>query len=139
MSDKSHAGKTFPVSDEVARHALIDEGTYQDMYKRSIDDPDGFWGEHGRRIDWIKPYTKVMDVSYGPGDVSIKWYEDGMTNVSVNCIDRHLAKRGDQIAIIWEGDDPALSKSITYNDLHGHVCRLANVLKGLFFNYWETF
>ena len=129
MSDKSHAGKTFPVSDEVARHALVDEGTYQDMYKRSIDDPDGFWGEHGGRIDWIKPYSKVMNVSYGPGDVSIKWYEDGTTNVSVNCIDRHLAKRGDQVAIIWEGDDPALSKSITYKELHGHVCRLANVLK----------
>ena len=121
--------KSFPVSEDVAKHALVDQAKYQDMYKRSIDDPDGFWGEHGKRIDWIKPYTKVMDCSYDPANVSIKWFEDGTTNVAANCIDRHLAKRGDQVAIIWEGDDPNESKSITYRELHGHVCKLANVLK----------
>ena len=121
--------ETYQVPEDVAAHALIDKGKYDAMYKRSIDDPNGFWGEHGKRIDWIKPYTKVMDCSYDPANVSIKWFEDGTTNVAANCIDRHLAKRGDQVAIIWEGDDPNESKSITYRELHGHVCKLANVLK----------
>ena len=121
--------ETYEVPEDVAAHALIDKSKYDAMYKSSIDDPDGFWGEHGKRIDWIKPYTKVMDCSYDPSNVSIKWYEDGTTNVAMNCIDRHLAKRGDQVAIIWEGDDPGESKSITYKELHGHVCKLANVLK----------
>ena len=91
--------------------------------------PDGFWGEHGKRIDWIKPFTKVKHTSYDPHNVSIKWFEDGVTNVSMNCIDRHLAKRGDQVAIIWEGDNPAESKKITYKELHEQVSRFANVLK----------
>ncbi len=121
--------KTFPVPQDVAAHALVDHDRYNEMYARSIKDPDGFWGEHGRRIDWIKPYSKVMNVSYDPDDLHIRWYEDGTTNVSVNCIDRHLAKRGDQTAIIFEGDDPNDSAHITYRELHGHVCRLANVLK----------
>ena len=121
--------ETYQVPKDVAAHALIDKGRYDAMYKRSIDDPDGFWGEHGKRIDWIRPYTRVMDCSYDPANVSIKWYEDGTTNVSMNCIDRHLARRGDQVAIIWEGDDPKDSKSITYRELHEHVCKLANVLK----------
>ena len=121
--------KTFPVPETVASHALVDRARYEDMYARSLRDPDGFWGEHGRRIDWTKPYTKVMNASFGPGDVSIKWYEDGTTNVCVNCVDRHLASRADQVAIIWEGDSPDASLSITYRDLHRHVCRLANVLK----------
>ena len=90
---------------------------------------DAFWGEHGKRIDWIKPYTKVKNVSYAPGAVSIKWFEDGVTNVSLNCIDRHLAKRGDQVAIIWEGDDPTSPSTITYRELAREVCRFANVLK----------
>ncbi len=119
----------YEVPKDIAAHALIDKGKYDEMYRRSIDDPDGFWGEHGKRIDWIKPFTKVMDCSYDPQNVSIKWYEDGTTNVATNCIDRHLAKRGDQVAIIWEGDDPGESKSITYKELHEHVCKLANVLK----------
>ena len=121
--------ETYQVPKDVAAHALVDKAKYDEMYKRSIDDPDGFWGEHGKRIDWIKPFTKVMDCSYDPANVSIKWYEDGTTNVAMNCIDRHLAKRGDQVAIIWEGDDPGESKSITYKELHEHVCKLANVLK----------
>ena len=121
--------KSFPVAKDVAAHALIDAAKYQDMYARSISDPNGFWGEHGKRIDWIKPFTKVMNASFSQDDVSIKWFEDGTTNVAMNCIDRHLATRGDQVAIIWEGDDPADSKKITYKELHEHVCRLANVLK----------
>jgi acetyl-CoA synthetase len=121
--------KTYPVPADVAARALIDAAGYKDMYARSLSDPDGFWAEHGKRIDWIKPFTTVMNCSFAAPDVSIKWFEDGTTNVAANCIDRHLAKRGDQIAIIWEGDDPKDSKSITYKELHEHVCRLANVLK----------
>src|SRR5690606_29949867 len=97
-------------------------------YERSVADPDGFWGEHGQRIDWFKPYTKVKNASFD-GDVSIKWFEDGELNVSYNCIDRHLEERGDQVAILWEGDDPAEDAKVTYRDLHEQVCRFANVLK----------
>ena len=124
MSDKS-----FPVPEKVAEHALVDKAKYDEMYARSIEDPDGFWGEHGKRIEWMKPFTKVMNVSFEPETLSIKWYEDGVTNIATNCIDRHLETRGDQVAIIWEGDDPGETKSITFKELHGHVGRLANVLK----------
>ncbi len=123
------SGKTYPVTDAWAKRAFVDDAGYRALYERSIKDPDGFWGEHGKRIDWIKPYTKVQNVTFGPPDVSIKWYEDGTTNVSMNCVDRHLAKRGGQTAIIWEGDDPKDSKHITYRELHDEVCRFANVLK----------
>jgi len=123
------ADNTIPVSKEVAEHALIDKAKYDEMYARSLNDPDGFWGEHGKRIDWVEPFTKVMNVSYDPENLFIKWYEDGVTNVAANCIDRHLETRGDHVAIIWEGDDPNDSKEITYKELYGHVCRLANVLK----------
>src|SRR3712207_2632697 len=99
------------------------------MYRHSVEDPDGFWGEHGRRIDWIKPYTKVKNTSFAPGQASIRWFEDGTLNVAANCTDRHLATRGDQVAIIWEGDDPNEQKLITYRELHAEVCRFANVLK----------
>jgi acetyl-CoA synthetase len=99
------------------------------MYTQSVRDPERFWGEHGKRIDWIKPYTWVKRTSFAPGNVSIEWFGDGTTNVSLNCIDRHLAKRADQVAIIWEGDDPTESKSITYRQLHDEVCRFANVLR----------
>ncbi|MGE0420810.1 MAG: acetate--CoA ligase [Reyranellaceae bacterium] len=118
----------LPVPKEWAAKAYVDAAKYQAMYQASIDDPVKFWGEHGKRIDWIKPYTQVKDVSYS-GDVHIRWYHDGVLNVSANCIDRHLAKRADQTAIIWEGDDPADSKHITYAEMHEQVCRLANVLK----------
>ena len=107
----------------------MDDAKYKAMYEASIHDPDAFWGEHGKRIDWIKPYTKVKNASYAPNNVSIKWYEDGTLNVAANCVDRHLAKRGDQVAIIWEGDDPKQDKKITYRQLHAEVCRFANVLK----------
>jgi acetyl-CoA synthetase len=119
--------EVYPVPAETAKNALIDDKKYNEWYERSVKDPDGFWGEHGKRIDWIKPYTKVKNVSYS-GDVSIKWFEDGTLNVAANCLDRHLAKRKDQTAIIWEGDDPNESAHITYGDLHERVCRLSNAM-----------
>jgi acetyl-CoA synthetase len=109
--------------------AYVDDAKYRDMYAQSVRDPEGFWGEHGKRIDWIRPYTRVKRTSFAPGNVSIEWFGDGTTNVSLNCIDRHLAKRANQVAILWEGDDPEESKSITYRQLHDEVCRFANVLK----------
>lgn len=120
---------TYPVTPEWKANGLIDNDTYLAWYERSITDPEGFWDDHGKRIDWIKPYTKVKNTNYNKPDVSIKWYEDGITNVSMNCIDRHLEKRGDQVAIIWEGDDPKDDAKITYKELHNQVCRLANVMK----------
>jgi len=120
---------TFEVPDEVRENALIDDAKYQEMYAASIDDPDAFWGQHGLRLDWMKPYSKVKNTLYSKQDVSIKWYEDGTLNASVNCIDRHLESRGDQTAIIWEGDEPSDDAKITYRQLHGEVCRFANVLK----------
>jgi acetyl-CoA synthetase len=116
---------------EFASKALVDADKYQQMYKRSIEDPEGFWGEHGKRIDWIKPYTKVKDVSYDASDLHIRWYEDGALNVAANCIDRHLKDKADQAAIIWEGDEPSVSKTITYRELHEQVCRLANAMTDL--------
>ena len=116
------------VKAEWKKRALIDRDTYDKWYKDSVKDPDKFWGKHGKRIHWFKPYTKVKNTSF-KGKVSIKWYEDGQTNVSYNCIDRHLKKRGDQVAILWEGDNPYDDKKITYRELYEHVCRLANVMK----------
>jgi acetyl-CoA synthetase len=121
--------KIYPVPTEWENRAFINDAKYKEMYARSVSDPDGFWAEHGKRIDWIKPFTKVKDTSFDPHNVSIKWFEDGTTNVSLNCVDRHLATRGDQVAIIWEGDSPSESKNITYNQLHDEVSRFANVLK----------
>ena len=118
----------FPVSAEVANSAWIDNDTYLEMYQASVKDPDTFWGENGKRIDWMKPYTKVKDVDYR-GDVRIRWYYDGTLNVCYNCVDRHLNSRGDQTAILWEGDEPSDSLAITYRELHGQVCRLANAMK----------
>ncbi|WP_044558533.1 acetate--CoA ligase [Azospirillum sp. B4] len=118
----------FPVPDAVAADAWVDATKYQQMYDRSISDPDGFWGEHGRRLDWITPYTKVKNTSF-TGDVSIRWYEDGVLNACANCVDRHLPARADQTAILWEGDSPSEHKHITYSELYDNVTRLANVLK----------
>ena len=109
--------------------AHIDAAKYQTMYAKSVKDPEAFWMEHGQRIDWIKPYTWAKRTSFAPGQVSIEWFGDGTTNVSLNCIDRHLKKRAKQTAIIWEGDDPKDTKHISYQQLHDEVCRLANVLK----------
>ncbi|MFZ0669757.1 MAG: acetate--CoA ligase [Pseudolabrys sp.] len=119
----------YKVPESWPAQAYVDDAGYRDMYSRSVRDPEGFWGDHGKRIDWIKPYTRVKRTSFAPGNVSIEWFGDGTTNVSLNCIDRHLATRADQVAIIWEGDDPKESKSITYRQLHDEVCRFANVLK----------
>ena len=123
--------QVFPVPEVLAKTAWIDNDKYLAWYKRSIDDPEGFWGEQGKRLDWIKPYTKVKDVSFQAPNVHIKWFHDGTLNVSANCLDRHLAKRGDQTAILFEGDDPSVSQAITYRELHEQVCKFANVLKGL--------
>ncbi len=120
--------QVFPVPDSVAKSAWVDNDTYLEMYQASVDDPEAFWGEHGKRIDWIKPYTQVKDVDY-TGDVRIKWFHDGTLNVSYNCLDRHLETKGDQTAILWEGDDPADSKTITYKELHEQVSRFANAMK----------
>jgi acetyl-CoA synthetase len=124
MSENS----VFPVPEELAKSAWCDESTYFKLYAQSIDDPEGFWGEQGKRIHWFKPYTQVKDVSFGPGDVHIKWFQDGTTNVSYNCLDRHLATKKDDTAIIWEGDDPEVSRHITYGEVHEEVCRLANAM-----------
>ena len=122
-------GKVYEVPAEWSKRAFIDDAKYKQMYERSDNDPNGFWAEHAKRIDWFKPFTKVKNTSFDPHNVSIKWFEDGTLNVAHNCLDRHLAKRGDQVAIIWEGDDPKDEKNITYRELHAQVCRFANVLK----------
>ena len=119
----------FEVPQAIADKALVNDAQYQDMYARSLDDADGFWAEHGQRIDWIKPFSKVKNTHYGKDDVSIKWYEDGTLNACVNCVDRHVETRGDQVAIIWEGDEPDQDAKITYRQLHEEVCKFANVLK----------
>ncbi len=119
----------FQPSAALAQSAHVDAAKYAEMYQRSINDPDTFWGEHGKRVDWIKPFTKVKNTSFDAKDLSIKWFEDGTLNASANCIDRHLADKANQTAIIWEGDDPADSKNITYQELHDETCRLANAMK----------
>ena len=123
--------KTYAVSAETASRALVDEAGYEDMYKRSIEDNEGFWAEQAERIDWIKPFTKVKDVSWAKDDVHIRWYYDGTLNVCYNCVDRHLETKGDDVAIIWEGDDPTRDLTITYRELHTRVCKFANALKKL--------
>jgi acetyl-CoA synthetase len=124
MSDE----KTYPVAQAVAAGAHISAQQYEEMYKRSIEDPEGFWSEQaGEFVSWYKPWDKVMQYDFHKAD--IKWFEGGKLNASFNCIDRHLATRGDQVAIVWEGDDPEVDKTITYRELHDLVCRFANVLK----------
>ena len=129
VSSENSAALSYAVPEGWAKRAHVDAAKYKDMYDFSASEPDSFWEYHGKRIDWIKPFTKVKRTSFDPGNVSIKWFEDGTTNVASNCIDRHLAKRSEQIAIIWEGDDPSESKKISYRALHDHVCRFANVLR----------
>ena len=121
----------YPVTDEVRARALIDAAGYEKMYARSVEDNAGFWAEQAGRIDWIKPFTKVKDVSFARDDVHIRWYYDGTLNVCYNCVDRHLEEKGDDVAIIWEGDDPSRDLKITYRELHERVCKFANALKGL--------
>lgn len=121
----------FPPADEFANSAHISKAKYDEMYASSVSDPDKFWGEIGKRLDWIEPYSIVKNTSFAHENVSIKWFEDGVLNVCANCVDRHLQTRGDQTAIIWEADDPSVSEHITYNQLHEHVSRLANAYKSL--------
>ncbi|MGE6222530.1 acetate--CoA ligase [Aeromonas media] len=121
--------KVYPVKAHIGSDALLDKEGYEAMYLASVQNPDAFWGEQGKILDWMTPYTRVKNTSYDPGHVSIKWYEDGLLNVSANCLDRHLAQRGDKIAIIWEGDNPAEDRKLTYRELHTEVCKFANVLK----------
>ncbi|MET0841449.1 MAG: acetate--CoA ligase [Methyloceanibacter sp.] len=127
---KAYKVETVKVPKEWKKRAFIDKDEYEKLYRKSVEKPDKFWGKEGKRLDWIKPYTRVKDASFAYPDVSIRWFEDGTLNVAANCIDRHLKKRGEQVAIIWEPDDPAQEgRHITYRELHGQVCRLANVLK----------
>jgi len=119
----------FEPSADLAKSALIDANGYAALYQDSIANPDQFWAEHGKRIDWIKPYSQISDVSFDAKDLHIKWYADGTLNAAANCLDRHLATRGDQTAIIWEGDEPDQHRHITYRELHEDVCKFANVLK----------
>ena len=121
--------KVYAVPAAWKKRAYVDDATYRKMYAQSVNDPERFWSKQADRIDWFKEPKKIKNTNYAYPNVSIKWYEDGVLNVSHNCIDRHLKKRGDQVAIIWEGDNPYDDKKITYRELHGHVCRLANVMK----------
>ena len=121
----------YPPSAQFVAKAKLRKADYDQMYSASTDNPEEFWMEHGKRIDWMTPYSKVKNVSYSHPNVSIKWFEDGQLNVSANCMDRHLHSRGSQTAIIWESDDPDVSKHITYSELHKQVCKLSNVYKKL--------
>jgi acetyl-CoA synthetase len=123
------SGKVYEVSASWAKRAWINKAQYQELYDSSVNDPDAFWREQGKRIDWFKPFTKVKNTSFAAPDVSIRWFEDGITNIAHNCIDRHLPARAQQTAILWEGDDPSESRRITYSELHAEVSRLANVLR----------
>lgn len=133
MTDTSQSDTpVYPPSADTIARAHVNEARYNEMYAASVSDPDAFWGEHGKRIDWIKPYTQVQDASFKLGDVSINWFADGTLNVSANCIDRHLKTRGDQTAIIFEPDDPTeAAQHITYKELHRRTCRMANILETL--------
>ena len=124
MSDET----LIAVPADAASRALVDDAGYRRIYEQSIRDPEGFWAVHAKRVDWIKPFTKIKDTKFS-GNVQIRWFWDGTLNASANCVDRHLAKSGDQTAIIWEGDDPKESRHVTYRELHREVCKLANVLK----------
>jgi len=119
----------FPVSEEWSKRAFINRETYERMYAQAASDPDSFWRREAQRIDWIKPFTTVKQTSFDEADFGIKWFADGQLNISANCIDRHLPARANDVAILWEGDDPSQSRTITYSELHEQVCRLANVLK----------
>ena len=126
---KTHEVKTHAVKKDFAARAYVDQAGYEDMYKRSIEDNEGFWAEQASCIDWIKPFTKVKDVSYDKDDLHVRWYYDGTLNVCYNCVDRHLETKANDVAIIWEGDDPSRDLSITYRELHERVCKFANALK----------
>ena len=121
--------KIYDVPSEWTHRAYLDDAAYRAKYEASLSDPDGFWAEEARRIHWFTPPHRIRNATFGPGDVSIRWFEDGTTNVAYNCVDRHLDTRGDQVAIIWEGDDPAESRKITYREMHAEVGRMANIMR----------
>ncbi len=123
--------KIYPVSAETAAHAWADSGTYESMYADSIENPESFWAEHARKLDWVKPFKDIKDTSYAADDLHIRWFADGEINVATNCLDRHLAERADQVAIIWEGDEPDDTEHITYRELHDRVCRFGSALRTL--------
>jgi len=123
--------KIYEVTEAAAERALVNKADYEQMYQRSIDDNEGFWAEQAGRIDWIKPFSIVKDVSFAKDDLHIRWYDDGTLNACFNCVDRHLETKGDDVAIIWEGDDPSVDLRITYSELHARVCKFANALKEL--------
>src|SRR5204862_6525640 len=123
VREESAMGKIHAPPEQFAQHARITAGQYKLAYRHARDQPERFWGDVGRRLDWIRPYTKVKDTSFDPDDLRLRWFEDGQLNVSANCLDRHLGTRGDKTAILWEGDDPGESLAITYRDLHERVCR----------------
>lgn len=124
-------GSIYPVAENIKQKSLIDNQQYLADYKASIEDPEAFWAEKGKILDWITPYKKIKNSSYDPGHINIKWFEDGQLNVSVNCIDRHLKTKGDDIALLWEGDTPDQDDKVTFNELYIRVCQFANALKTL--------
>ena len=130
MPDTNQQGQIFPVPPEFAATSLVDEARYRAMCEQAGADSNGFWAKEAGRIAWMKQPTTIQNTSF-TGNVSIKWFEDGVLNASVSCLDRHLATMGDKTAIIWEGDDPSRSRHVTYRELHDQVCRLANAMKGL--------
>ncbi|MGL6014368.1 MAG: AMP-binding protein, partial [Shewanella oncorhynchi] len=119
----------YKVSGNIAANALVNNDKYKTMYQESIVNPEGFWREHGKRIDWIKPYTKIKKTSFDDHNLSINWFYDGTLNASANCLDRHLAEHSDRVAIIWEGDNASEQRKITYGELHADVCKFANALR----------
>ncbi|MEM9057705.1 MAG: AMP-binding protein, partial [Pseudomonadota bacterium] len=123
--------ESYDVNAYFREQGLVDDQQYLAMYRQSVEDNEGFWREHGRILDWIEPYTTVKAVSYAKDDLHIRWYEDGTLNACFNCVDRHLADKRDQTAIIWEGDDPSVDETLSYGELHERVCRFANALKAL--------
>ena len=130
-SKDSDGNSLIKVSDSWANHAYVNESKYKKKYKLSIKENDKFWAKEGKRITWMKKYTKIKDVKYSKDEVRIKWFYDGTLNASANCIDRHLKKNPSKTAIIWVGDDPADTKKISYKELHKNVCKAANGLKSL--------
>ena len=127
--DNKSLEKIYKVKSEWLKKALVSKTIYEKKYSQSIKDNDGFWRKEGKRVTWIKPYTKIKDVKYSSSDVNIKWFYDGTLNASANCIDRHLKNNKDKTAIMWVGDDPKVQKKITYKQLHNEVCKIANGLK----------
>ena len=125
------ASKTYPVPENILEQTHLTQEQYEKMYKQSVEDPEGFWGEYASTLDWYTNPTKTKNTHFGADDVSIKWFEDGEINASYNCIDRHLAENAKKVALFWEGDSPEDNEEITYQQLHYEVCKLANGLKKL--------